>query len=98
MLGSGIAMWQICCRIIVVSLSVAGVRSRGVRVVEFGSKPSCALHLTDSAVSHRLSFRLRVLVPHSRHVPVGGLCYVEHRRTTSPRYGFIGTINADDAT
>jgi len=36
MLGSGIAMWQICCRI-VVSLSVGGVRSRGVRVVEFGS-------------------------------------------------------------
>ena len=27
MLGSGIAMWQICCRI-VVSLSVGGVRSR----------------------------------------------------------------------
>ena len=28
MLGSGIAMWQICCRIIVVSLSVGAVRSR----------------------------------------------------------------------
>jgi len=28
MLGSGIAMWQICCRIIVVSSSVGGVRSR----------------------------------------------------------------------
>jgi len=42
MLGSGIAVWQICCRI-VVSLSVgavriAAVRIAGVRVMEFGSK------------------------------------------------------------
>jgi len=43
MLGSGTAMWQICCRI-VVSSSVGGVRCMvfvaGVRVVEFGS--NCA--------------------------------------------------------
>jgi len=47
MLGSGIAMWQICCTTrcrIVVSLFVGGVvqhvRSR-CRVVEFGTKDSC---------------------------------------------------------
>jgi len=45
MLGSRIAMWQICCTTgcrIVVSLSVGGVINNttvaGVRVVEFGTK------------------------------------------------------------
>jgi len=45
MLGSGIAMWQICCTTscrIVVSSSIGGVvqhvRIAGVRVVEFGTK------------------------------------------------------------
>ena len=47
MLGSGVAMWQICCRI-VVSLSVGGVvqhvRIAGVRVVEFGTPLGTPLH------------------------------------------------------
>jgi len=57
MLGSGIAMWQICCRI-VVSLSVGGARPlvvlynmsvAGVRVVEFGTVGLVMVNLLEIA-------------------------------------------------